>query len=298
MSDLDKVLATIDADLDAALERLFVTLRLKSISTDPAYAAETRACAEWHAADLAAIGFDAAVRDTAGHPMVVGHQRDGERPVGALLRPLRRAAGRSARALGERSLRPEDRHPARRLEDAGRPRHRRRQGPAHDLRRGLPGLEEGDGHAAAAGDGAARGRGGVGRGEPAAVPRRQPRGAARRLRADLRHQHVGRGHAGDHHLACAASAARRSSSTPPTATCTRASTARRRRTRTTCWRGSSPTCATPTGGSRCPASTTACPSCPTRCARAGPSSASARPSSSARSACRSRPARRAARCSR
>ena len=53
MSDLDKVLATIDADLDAALERLFVTLRLKSISTDPAYAAETRACAEWHAADLA-----------------------------------------------------------------------------------------------------------------------------------------------------------------------------------------------------------------------------------------------------
>ena len=52
MSDLDRVLDTIDADLDNALERLFVTLRLKSISTDPAYAAETRACAEWHAADL------------------------------------------------------------------------------------------------------------------------------------------------------------------------------------------------------------------------------------------------------
>ena len=53
MSDLDRVLAAIDADLDNALDRLFVTLRLKSISTDPAYAAETRACAEWHAADLA-----------------------------------------------------------------------------------------------------------------------------------------------------------------------------------------------------------------------------------------------------
>ena len=75
MSDLDRVLAHIDADLDAALERLFVTLRLKSISTDPAYAAESRACAEWHAADLREIGFDAAVRDTAGHPMVVGHDR-------------------------------------------------------------------------------------------------------------------------------------------------------------------------------------------------------------------------------
>lgn len=75
---LDDVLAAIDADLDAALERLFVTLRLKSISTDPAYAAETRACADWHAADLREIGFDAAVRDTAGHPMVVGHHREGD----------------------------------------------------------------------------------------------------------------------------------------------------------------------------------------------------------------------------
>ncbi len=80
MSELDKVLDTIDADLDAALERLFATLRLKSISTDPAYAGETRACAEWHAKDLAAIGFDAAVRDTAGHPMVVGHDRAARGP--------------------------------------------------------------------------------------------------------------------------------------------------------------------------------------------------------------------------
>src|SRR5690349_14919195 len=39
----------------------------------------------------------------------------------------------------------------------------------------------------------------------------------------------------------------------------RASTARRRRTRTTSSRGSSPTCTTPTDGSRCPASTTASP---------------------------------------
>ncbi len=80
MSELDKVLSHIDADFDNALDRLFATLRLKSISTDPAYAAECRACAEWHAADLASIGFDAAVRDTAGHPMVVGHLRDGSGP--------------------------------------------------------------------------------------------------------------------------------------------------------------------------------------------------------------------------
>ena len=80
MFDLDRVLDHIDGDLENALERLFATLRLKSISTDPEYSGETRACAEWHAADLAAIGFDAAVRDTPGHPMVVGHHRDGNGP--------------------------------------------------------------------------------------------------------------------------------------------------------------------------------------------------------------------------
>ncbi len=76
MSDLDKVLAHIDADFDNALDRLFQTVRMKSISTDPAYAAETRACAEWHAADLASIGFVAEVRDTPGHPIVLAKQHD------------------------------------------------------------------------------------------------------------------------------------------------------------------------------------------------------------------------------
>jgi acetylornithine deacetylase/succinyl-diaminopimelate desuccinylase-like protein len=75
MSELDKVLEHIDATLDEALERLMTVLRIKSISTDPAFAADCRACAEWHVADLKAIGFDAAVRDTPGHPMVVGHDR-------------------------------------------------------------------------------------------------------------------------------------------------------------------------------------------------------------------------------
>ena len=52
MDKLDAVLARIDANADAALDRLFAVLRIKSISTDPAYAAECRACADWHAADL------------------------------------------------------------------------------------------------------------------------------------------------------------------------------------------------------------------------------------------------------
>jgi acetylornithine deacetylase/succinyl-diaminopimelate desuccinylase-like protein len=80
MSDLDAVLARIDADLDASLARLFALLRIPSISTDPAYAARCREAAEWHAADLASIGFDAAVRETPGHPIVVAHDRSAGGP--------------------------------------------------------------------------------------------------------------------------------------------------------------------------------------------------------------------------
>ena len=75
MSDLDKVLAHIDGDLDAALARLFAVLRIKSISTDPAYAEECRKNAEWHAADLRSIGFETTVHATPGHPIVLGHDR-------------------------------------------------------------------------------------------------------------------------------------------------------------------------------------------------------------------------------
>ena len=75
MSDLDRVLAHIDADMDGALERLFAVLRIKSISTDPAFAKDCAANAEWHAADLRGIGFDAAARPTPGHPIVVAHDR-------------------------------------------------------------------------------------------------------------------------------------------------------------------------------------------------------------------------------
>jgi acetylornithine deacetylase/succinyl-diaminopimelate desuccinylase-like protein len=80
MGELDAVLARIDAEAPAALDRLFHLLRIRSISTDPAYAAECRACADWHAADLASIGFAAQARPTAGHPIVVGHHRAGPGP--------------------------------------------------------------------------------------------------------------------------------------------------------------------------------------------------------------------------
>ena len=74
---LDEVLARLDQGLDAALDRLAAFLRIPSISTDPAHAGDVRAAAEWLRDELAGIGFDAAVRDTACHPMVVARSRPG-----------------------------------------------------------------------------------------------------------------------------------------------------------------------------------------------------------------------------
>ncbi|MCX7305804.1 MAG: M20/M25/M40 family metallo-hydrolase [Hyphomicrobiales bacterium] len=73
MTVLSPVLDHIDKHLDASLERLFSLLRIPSISTDPAYAADCRKAAEWLASDLRTVGFDAGVRATSGHPMVVAH---------------------------------------------------------------------------------------------------------------------------------------------------------------------------------------------------------------------------------
>jgi acetylornithine deacetylase/succinyl-diaminopimelate desuccinylase-like protein len=79
MLPLSPVLDRLDQNLDQSVERLFGLLRIKSISTDPAYASECRRAAEWLVADLTSIGFDASVRETPGHPMVVAHH-DGPTP--------------------------------------------------------------------------------------------------------------------------------------------------------------------------------------------------------------------------
>jgi acetylornithine deacetylase/succinyl-diaminopimelate desuccinylase-like protein len=47
-------------------------LRIQSVSTDPAYAAQCRAAAEHVASDLRTLGFDTSVRATEGHPVVIG----------------------------------------------------------------------------------------------------------------------------------------------------------------------------------------------------------------------------------
>jgi acetylornithine deacetylase/succinyl-diaminopimelate desuccinylase-like protein len=66
-----KVLDRIDADFDNSLQRLFALLRIKSISADPAFAADCKAAADHLARDFASLGFEAEVRPTAGHPAIV-----------------------------------------------------------------------------------------------------------------------------------------------------------------------------------------------------------------------------------
>ncbi len=74
---LDAVLERIDADLDASLERLMAFMRIPSISTDPAYADQCRTAAIHLSDDLARIGFKTSLRETPGHPVVIGKAAGG-----------------------------------------------------------------------------------------------------------------------------------------------------------------------------------------------------------------------------
>lgn len=69
---LDAVLTKIDDTLPAATERLLELLRIRSISTDPAFKDDCQEAADWLVSDLQSLGIDAQKRETPGHPMVVG----------------------------------------------------------------------------------------------------------------------------------------------------------------------------------------------------------------------------------
>jgi acetylornithine deacetylase/succinyl-diaminopimelate desuccinylase-like protein len=72
-SPLPAVLDRIEAGLDASRARWFDLLRIPSISAQPAHAADCGRAAEWLRAELAAIGFEARVMPTPGHPVVLAH---------------------------------------------------------------------------------------------------------------------------------------------------------------------------------------------------------------------------------
>ena len=73
VSPIAAVLDHADANLAASRERLFDLLRIPSISALPAHAADCERAAAWWRDQLAGLGFEASVRPTPGHPVVVGH---------------------------------------------------------------------------------------------------------------------------------------------------------------------------------------------------------------------------------
>jgi acetylornithine deacetylase/succinyl-diaminopimelate desuccinylase-like protein len=75
MTTIDTVLNRLDDNRDAALDRLFELLKIPSVSTDPAFRDECRRAADWLRDELTGLGFEASVRDTPGHPMVVAHAK-------------------------------------------------------------------------------------------------------------------------------------------------------------------------------------------------------------------------------
>ena len=79
MATIDDILAAVDADETAALDRLFALLSIPSISAVPAHFADCDRAADWLVAELGAIGFEAAKRPTPGRPWSSVMSR----PVGA-----------------------------------------------------------------------------------------------------------------------------------------------------------------------------------------------------------------------
>ncbi len=69
------VLAAIERDRPAQLTRLMEWLRIPSISMLPAAAPDCVRAAEWCADQLRDLGFEASLRRSLSHPMVVGHRK-------------------------------------------------------------------------------------------------------------------------------------------------------------------------------------------------------------------------------
>jgi acetylornithine deacetylase/succinyl-diaminopimelate desuccinylase-like protein len=90
MTDLDRVLAHIDAERDNSLDRLFNFLSIKSISTDPAYASECDVAATSLAADLTSLDIAAEVHPTDGHSIVLAKSRSSGSSSGQSSGPGRR----------------------------------------------------------------------------------------------------------------------------------------------------------------------------------------------------------------
>ena len=68
-----EVLDAIDRSQDEARHKLFEFLSIPSISAQPAHAGDCANAARWLAHEFASVGFTTELRQTPGHPIVIGH---------------------------------------------------------------------------------------------------------------------------------------------------------------------------------------------------------------------------------
>ena len=77
---LDATLSRIDIEMKQSLERLFDFLKIKSISTDPAFRKDCDEAADWLVSHLQSFGAKVEKFETGGHPIVKGHLGSGNGP--------------------------------------------------------------------------------------------------------------------------------------------------------------------------------------------------------------------------
>lgn len=71
MADVNNVFSHIEATFEDSVARTLDLLRIPSISTDAAYDADVRRAADWLKQELTRLGFDAELRETEGHPVLM-----------------------------------------------------------------------------------------------------------------------------------------------------------------------------------------------------------------------------------
>ncbi len=73
MTRTEHVLQRLDESADAAQAWWLDWLRIPSVSAQPAHAADCRQAADFACGALAAMGFEARLVETKGHPVVLAH---------------------------------------------------------------------------------------------------------------------------------------------------------------------------------------------------------------------------------
>jgi acetylornithine deacetylase/succinyl-diaminopimelate desuccinylase-like protein len=73
MTKLEPVLAQIESDFTESVSRYIEFLSIPSVSTDPAYKDDVKHAGAWLLGEFLALGFNAKLHETPGHPILVAH---------------------------------------------------------------------------------------------------------------------------------------------------------------------------------------------------------------------------------